>query len=108
MTVKRKKGAFIVLILLIVLVVSLASVIIWNSTPLTRRKIMILKAVRGDRLTWSDFRFFPHEEMGSGMCIWEYPLKDGGSMLISGTSSDEIPWSIWILLPSGEEIWIKH
>lgn len=108
MTVKRKKGAFIVLILLIVLVVALASVIIWNSTPLTRRKIMILKAVRGDRLTWSDFRFFPHEEMGSGMCIWEYPLKDGGSMLISGTSSDEIPWSIWILLASGEEIWVKH
>lgn len=44
-----------------------------------------------DKVTWSDFDHLPHEEIGSGLYILYYSLKDGTGVILGGFGQEDPP-----------------
>jgi hypothetical protein len=75
---------------------------------MTRKEkvLQIIEEKGADEVTWSDFSFLNHYNGGSGMRVECYDLGDGESLLLSGVSLKEKPWSISIIEKDGE-VWLK-
>ncbi len=57
---------------------------------------------KGEALTWSDFEKYEHTDVGSGLIVWEFMIKDDSSkLLISGNSSEEKPEYINYVVSNG-------
>lgn len=65
-------------------------------------------AQKGDALTWSDFEKYAHTDVGSGLIVWEFNIKDDSSkLLIGGSSLDENPVYIRLQMSNGTtlDVW---
>ena len=59
-------------------------------------------AEKGEALTWSDFEKYEHTDVGSGLIVWEFIIKDDSSkLLISGNSLEEKPEYINYVVSNG-------
>lgn len=56
---------------------------------------------KGNALTWSDFADYAHEDIGSGLYVWHYPIDETFSLMIGGPSLEEAP--IYICLCVGDD-----
>lgn len=60
---------------------------------------------KGDALTWSDFEKYEHTDVGSGLIVWEFKIKDDSSKLfIGGGRLEEKPIYISLELSNGTSL----
>ena len=61
-----------------------------GTKQLTTKDIISL-AQKGDDLTWSDFEGYIHEDIGSGLYIWEFRIEEGSgfTLWVGGTPPDK-------------------
>lgn len=60
-----------------------------------------------DGITWEDFSAYPFTDVGSGQYVYEYILKEGSRLYLSGSSLEEKPGSIYIIHRDGTREEIK-
>lgn len=58
-------------------------------------------------ITWEDFSAYPFTDVGSGQYVYEYILKEGSRLYLSGSSLEELPGSIYIIHRDGTREEIK-
>ena len=57
---------------------------------------------KAEALTWSDFEKYEHTDVGSGLIVWEFNIKDDSSkLLIGGGSLEEEPVYIRLKMNNG-------
>lgn len=74
---------------------------------LTLDDVMTLSE-KGMSLSWGDFEKFEYEDIGSGRCIWEFPMAEPEYTLsIQGNSPKEPPMHILLRNEEGDSIEIR-
>lgn len=58
-------------------------------------------------ITWEDFSAYPYTDVGSGQYVYEYILKEGSRLYLTGSSLEELPESVYIICRDGEKEEIK-
>lgn len=61
-----------------------------------------------DNITWEDFDYLEHEDVGSGVLMNEYKLKDSYSLIMGGQGGEEIKNIYILLLLSEKKYTIKN
>lgn len=70
--------------------------------------VQSVAAAKGkDGITWEDFSQYPCTDIGSGRYVYEYILKEGSRLYLSGSSLREKPESIYIIHRDGTREEIK-
>ena len=65
-------------------------------------------AEKGEALTWSDFEKYEHTDVGSGLIVWEFNIKDDSSkLLIGGDSLEEKPVYIRLKMSNGTTLDVR-
>ena len=65
-----------------------------TSSNLTMRTLKALVERYGEDLTWSSFKSYASEDIGSGLYILRYPIDDEYSLWIGGAGMEESPMYI--------------
>lgn len=75
---------------------------------LSEREVKSLIAAKGgEEITWEDFSQYPCTDIGSGQYVYEYILKEGSRLYLTGSSLEELPESVYIICRDGEKEEIK-
>lgn len=62
---------------------------------------------RKDDLSWDDFKEYNHDDIGSGLYIYNYPIDDNSVLLIGGKSLDEKPEYIYLEKSGGRKMDVR-
>lgn len=94
----------IVLLLLLIAIIGLGIIMNQNNKMLSMSVVDETVSRKGkDNITWSDFEKYPHNDIGSGIYIYEYLMQNGYKLYIGGASIDELPQYIYIIDKSGNK-----
>jgi hypothetical protein len=79
-----------------------------NTSLISVNDILSL-AQKGDALTWSDFEKYEHTDVGSGLIVWEFNIKDDSSkLLIGGGNLEEKPVYIRLQMSNGTTLDVRN
>ena len=73
---------------------------------LTLEKLREIVAEKGDKMTWSDFEGYEHNDAGSGIYILHYPISEYFCLTVSGVPDSE-PWEIRLVSEIDRNDYIK-
>ena len=78
-------------------------------SPLISVEDILSLAQKGDALSWGDFEQYEHTDVGSGLIVWEFNIKDDSSkLLIGGGSLDENPVYIRLQMSNGTTLDVRN
>ncbi len=78
-------------------------------SPLISVEDILSLAQKGDALSWGDFEQYEHTNVGSGLIVWEFNIKDDSSkLLIGGGSLDENPVYIRLQMSNGTTLDVRN